>query len=72
LEKPQSVESRNKKQEEKIKLNRKNWKENLMKLEMGAWQTQPPPIWGGGRGWRQSLPPPLPALKKMSGIGVLL
>ena len=51
LEKPQSVESRNKKQEEKIKLNRKNWKENLLKLEMGAWQ------------WRQSLPPSLPSRK---------
>jgi len=40
---PQSVETRNKKQEEKRKLNRKNWKGNFLILEMGAWKMFPPP-----------------------------
>ena len=35
LERTQSVETRNKKLEEKRKLNWKNWKGNLLKLEMG-------------------------------------
>jgi len=34
FERPQSAETRNKKQEEKRKLNRKNWKGNLLILEI--------------------------------------
>jgi len=46
---------RNKKQETRrnIKLNRKNWKGNLLILKMGARKTSPPP----GSGLRRSLSP---------------
>jgi len=37
---------RNKKQEEKRKLNWENWKGNLLILEMGAWKMFPPPSTG--------------------------
>jgi len=36
-----SVETRNMKQEEKIKLKRKNWKGNLLIIGIGAWKTFP-------------------------------
>ena len=59
---PYSVETRNKKQEEKCKLNLKNWEGNLLILGMGAWKTLPPAL---------HQPPPSPRAKK-SGIGVML
>jgi len=60
LERPQSVETRNKNKEEKRKLNRKNWKGNLLILEMGAWKTFPPPPTREGEGVKKSLSPPCP------------
>ena len=71
LERPLRLETRIKKQEEKRKLTRKNWKVNLLILEMGTWKTFPP-CRGRGGGVRQLLSSPLPAPKKISGIGVLL
>ena len=59
LERRQSVETRNKKKEEKRKLNRKNWKNNLLILEMGVWKMSPPPK-RQGRGEIIALIPSLP------------
>jgi len=57
LEKPKSVETRNKKQKENRKFNRKKWKGNLLILEMRAWKTSPPTGKGEG-GETIALPTP--------------
>jgi len=44
-------------------MNKKNWKGNLLTLEMGAWKTPPPPP-GRGEGGETSAPPPSPPLPK--------
>ena len=45
---------------------------NLLILEMGAWKMFPPLQGMGEEGEKLALPTPLPAPKKISGIGVLL
>ena len=66
-ERPQSVETKRKMQEEKRKLKRTNWKGNLLIIEMGAWKrflSTPPPLGGGGE---TITPTPLLPLNKILG-----
>ena len=63
---------RNKKQEARRKLNWKNWKGNLLILQMGVWKTLPLPHWGGGQGDESIALSPTGFRKKQNPLKIVI